>query len=80
METERFFSVSVTQKWIETKLDYMNGASHADVAKKLPLKAVRVKNDRYCEIETTGHYYRITEEGKGGKAFIFEIEQTTQTP
>lgn len=73
-DVNRFFEVTYTENWIETPLDYQHGANHADVAEKLPLKSHRITNERFREIETTGKYYRITEIGKGGKSFIFEID------
>lgn len=69
----RFFEVTHTKNWIETQLDYVSAENHRKVADTLNLKSKRVLNDRFNEIERTGEYYRITEEGKGGKAFIFEI-------
>lgn len=74
MEQEnRFFEVTITDKWIETKLDYANGKNHADVAGKLQFDNKRVFNTRFREIETTGKYYRITDQAKNGKGMIFEI-------
>jgi len=71
----RFFEVTITNNWIETMLGYQHGENHKEVAGNLPLPSKRVTNERFREIEKTGHYYRITETGKGGKAFIFEIVQ-----
>lgn len=71
----RFFEVTITENWIETKLDYWHGVNHKDVAETLPLKSKRVYNERFREIERTGKYYRITEVGNGGMAMIFEIIQ-----
>jgi hypothetical protein len=74
METnKRYFGVTLTNNWRETNGEYYEGLSHKDVAEKLPLKSKRITNDRYREIETTGKYYRITENKFGGKSFIFEI-------
>ena len=69
----RFFEVTHTKKWIETKLDYQKAGSHKEVAEILSKKSIRVMNERFREIETTGEYYRITEVCKGGKTIIFEI-------
>jgi len=69
----RFFEVTITKNWIETKLDYQTAESHKAVAERLDKKNKRITNDRFREIETTGEYYRITEVGKGGKALIFEV-------
>lgn len=73
MENKRYFGVTLTDCWIETNGEYFEGLSHRDIADKLPLKSKRVTNERYREIETTGKYYRITENIFGGKSFIFEI-------
>lgn len=69
----KFFEVTHTEKWIPTQLDYQNGKRHKDIADLLPLKSTRILNERFRKIETTGEYYTITEVGKGGKSFIFEI-------
>ena len=73
MKQERFFGITLTDKWIETNGEYMNGESHQDIAEKLQLKSKRILNERYREIERTGKYYRITEMKKGGKSCIFEV-------
>jgi len=70
---KRFFGVTETLNWREKQHDYRHGASHKDVAESLPLPCKRITNDRFREIETTGHYYRISEARKGGASFIFEI-------
>jgi hypothetical protein len=70
---KRYFGVTLTDNWRETNGEYYEGLNHKDVASKLPLKSKRVTNDRYREIETTGKYYRITENIFGGKSFIFEV-------
>jgi hypothetical protein len=75
---DRFFEVSITEKWKETPLEYMHGRNHAEVAAKLPLRSKRITNERFREIEQTGSYYRVEEVGKGGKAFIFEILEPTK--
>lgn len=67
------FEVTITEKWIEKMLDYQVSGSHKAVANSLPLNCKRVDNTRFREIEKTGKYYRITEQCKGGKSFIFEI-------
>lgn len=69
----RTFEVTITENWIEKMLDYQVSDSHKTVANKLPLNCKRVDNARFREIEKTGKYYRITEQCKGGKSFIFEI-------
>jgi hypothetical protein len=69
------FEVTLTENWIETKLDYQLAKSHKEVAEGLPLKSKRIYNPRFREIETTGSYYRITEAHKGGKSFIFEVTE-----
>lgn len=69
----RTFEVTITKNWIESDLNYVLANSHKEVADKLEKKNKRIMNDRYREIEKTGEYYRITEIGKGGKSFIFEI-------
>jgi hypothetical protein len=69
----RLVEVTITENWIEKIWEYMTSENHKDVASKLPLKSVRIFNPRFREIETTGRYYRITENKKGGKSFIFEI-------
>lgn len=75
MNKQRFFEVTITDKWIETMLDYQHGENHAQVAAALPIKNKRVMNERYNQIERTGKYYRITEMQKGGKSFIFEATE-----
>ena len=72
---DRSFEVTITEKWVEKPIEFMYGSSHEDVAKQLPLKSHRIFNDRFREIEKTGSYYRVTETGKGGKSFIFEIDE-----
>ena len=72
-ETNRFFLLIITDNWIETKLDYAHGKNHAEIASKLEFNSKRVFNPRFREIETTGKYYRITEQVKNGKGMIFEI-------
>lgn len=67
------FKVTYTENWVEKMLDYQVAENHKAVANTLPFKSIRVKNDRFREIEKTGKYYRITENCKGGKSFIFEI-------
>jgi len=69
----RFFAVSYTKNWKETQMNYVSANSHKEVANGLEKANKRVLNGRFREIETTGEYYRITEQCKGGKAFIFEI-------
>ncbi len=69
----RYFGWTFTDNWRETNGEYMEAKNHAEVAAKMALPCKRVTNERYREIETTGRYYRITETGKGGKAFIFEV-------
>lgn len=69
----RFFEVTITENWIEKMLDYQHGINHKEVAGKLNFKSNRITNERFREIEKTGKYYRITETGKGGKSFVFEI-------
>jgi hypothetical protein len=73
MSAQRFFEVTITDKWRETKLNYEHGENHKEVAARLEFKNKRVLNQRFREIEQTGKYYRITEQVKAGKAFIFEI-------
>ena len=67
------YEVTIIENWAETQLDYQMGNSHAEVAAILPSTSKRVFNARFREIEKTGKYYRITENCKGGKSFIFEI-------
>ena len=67
------YEVTITKKWVETQLDFVFTNSHNEAAKMQQEKSKRVYNDRFIEIEKTGEYYRITEFGKGGKSFIFEI-------
>lgn len=74
MENLRFFAVEYYKNWIDTPLDFQHGVSHSDIAERLPLKNFRILNPRFREIEQTGEYYRITEQCKNGKAFIFEIK------
>lgn len=69
----RFFEVTITDKWVETMLDYQHGENHSQVAANMQHQNKRVLNPRFREIERTGKYYRITEVCKGGKSFIFEI-------
>lgn len=69
----RFFEVTYTENWIEKMLDYQSAENHNEVSKKLLLNCVRIYNERFREIEKTGKYYRITEQIKGGKSFIYEI-------
>lgn len=73
MNKDRFFSVVLVQGWRETPLYFQNGKDHKEIASKTLCKNKRITNDRFREIETTGNYYRITEQGKGGKSFIFEL-------
>ena len=73
-QQERFFSVTITDKWIPTQLNYISAINHRKVAEQLEHKSKRITNERYREIETTGKYYSITEQCKNGKTFIFEIE------
>ncbi len=67
------FEVTITKNWVEQILDYRAANNHNEVLELLPLKAHRIKNERFREIEKTGTYYRITDMSKGGKSFIFEI-------
>jgi hypothetical protein len=71
----RFFEVTITQQWSESMLDYQHGANHAEVAAMLHYPNNRIKNERFRQIEKTGSYYRITEQIKRGKSFIFEIKK-----
>ena len=73
MGKQRFFAVTYTKNWIEKQMDFVQAENHEAAAKTLPKKSKRVFNDRFREIEKTGEYYRITENKKSGKAFIFEI-------
>ena len=72
---KRFFGVTETLNWREKQLDYKHGKSHKDIAASLPLPSSRITNERFREIETTGHYYRISELKRGGASFIFEVTQ-----
>ena len=72
-EVNRFFSVTITDKWIPTQLNYISAINHRKVAEQLEHKSKRITNERYREIETTGKYYLITEQCKSGKTFAFEI-------
>ncbi len=73
-QQERFFSVTITDKWKPTQLDYRHAVNHKEASKQLEYNCKRITNERYREIETTGKYYSITEQCKNGKTFIFEIE------
>lgn len=73
MEKQRFFAVTYTKNWVEKQMDFIQASSHEATANKLPKKSKRVFNARFREIEKTGEYYRVTENKKSGKAFIFEI-------
>lgn len=70
---KKCFQVTITKKWIEKILGYEAGGNHSEIAKKLPFKNKRITNVRFREIEKTGNYYRVSELGKGGKSFIYEI-------
>ena len=71
---KKSFEITLTKNWIESEPYYVVEESHLAVASKLEHKNKRITNARFREIEKTGTYYRITELGKGGKSFIFEIQ------
>jgi hypothetical protein len=73
IQQQRFFSVTITDKWIPKQLNYVTAVNHREVAEQLEYKSKRITNERYREIETTGKYYLITEQCKSGKTFAFEI-------
>ena len=69
----RTFKITLVDKWIPIQLDYIQAGSHNKAAILLPEKSTRIKNERFRDIETTGRYYMVSENIKGGQTHIFEI-------
>lgn len=70
---DKFFRVEEVNNWRTTNHDFVFAANHSEAVSKLCSCTVRILNAEYRAIETTGHYFRITEEKAGGKTFIFKV-------
>jgi len=56
-------------------MGFVTATNHREAISQISTQAIeRVHNERYREIETTGEYYMVEDQEKGGKTFIFEIQ------
>ena len=70
----RFFEIILTNKWIEDNPVYISADNHLQAMNQINKNAIRIFNKKFREIEKTGKYYRVMEQKKGGKSFIYELK------
>ena len=70
---QRFFKITYQNKWKPEEKGYFHAENHLEAIKQVDSNVKRITNDRFREIETTGEFYCVEEEQKGGKTLIFEV-------
>lgn len=70
---EKAYSITRYNKWRIEEDFYIIATSHKLALNQLPLKATRISNKRFRDIEITGHFYIIEDPQKFGKSFVYEI-------
>ncbi len=73
---DKLYKVTYQNKWIPEEKGYFNAKNHLEAINKVDSNVERITNDRFREIETTGEFYYVEDEQKGGKTFIFEVKKT----
>jgi hypothetical protein len=69
----KFYNVTYWNKWRTNDLGYFHADSHKDAILPINTNVKRIFNTRFREIEQTGKFYIVEEQGNGGKALVFEV-------
>ena len=69
----RFFSIIKQVQWKTGEEIFVRAENHKKAIDKINKKTKRITNTKFRQIEKTGSFYYVEEQGKGNKTFIFEI-------
>ena len=70
---DKLYKITYQNKWRPEEKGYFNAPNHLSAIMQVDSNVKRITNERFREIETTGEFYYVEQEQKGGKTFIFEV-------